>query len=146
MYRVGEINQYTDGYAIVFFKKENIVSDWLPILYPFTIGSKQIWPLNIGTQVHCLMDQYCEEGCIIGAAYNDVDTPPSETNKCVTEIASGVRVEVDSTFGLSKGSDTLKDALTLLIEAVQQIMVIYGNNPDFSKLSQAQTKVNNLLS
>lgn len=46
---------------------------------------------------------------------------------------------------IQKGNDTLKDVLTLMVEAVQQITVIYGNNPDYGKLTQALTKINNLL-
>ena len=46
---------------------------------------------------------------------------------------------------LQKGSDTLKQVLTLVIQAVQQIVVLDGNNPDYVKLAQALTKVNNLL-
>ena len=61
---------------------------------------------------------------------------------------------------LKGGGDTLKelvqlliDAIKLTIEATQQIVVIYGNNPDYSKLiqanftklTQATNKLNNIL-
>lgn len=47
---------------------------------------------------------------------------------------------------MQKGGDSIKDILTLIIDAVTPIAVLYGNNPDYIKLGQAKTKVNNLLS
>lgn len=46
---------------------------------------------------------------------------------------------------VQKGDDTLKQVLTMIVEAVQQIVVMYGNNPDYVKLTEAMTKINNLL-
>ena len=46
---------------------------------------------------------------------------------------------------ISKGNDTLKQCLTLIIEAVQKIVVIQGNNPDYSKLAEATQKLNAIL-
>ncbi|MBS1641541.1 MAG: hypothetical protein JSR11_03600 [Bacteroidetes bacterium] len=48
-------------------------------------------------------------------------------------------------FLLKKGEDTLKQIITLIIQSVQQIVVLYGNNPDYEKLLQALNKTNNLL-
>lgn len=46
---------------------------------------------------------------------------------------------------VKKGDDTLKEALSLIVEAVQVIVVSSGTNPDYTKLIQAQAKINNLL-
>jgi hypothetical protein len=43
------------------------------------------------------------------------------------------------------GDDSLKDVLRLIIEAMQVIMVIQGNNPDYVKLQTALDKLNNLM-
>jgi hypothetical protein len=65
----------------------------------------------------------------------------------------------DTGFLIKKDNDTMKEMIQLMlethqltIEAVQQIVVLYGNNPDYSKLvqgltkkGQALTKMNNLL-
>lgn len=51
----------------------------------------------------------------------------------------------DEGFLIKKNADTLKQILTLIIEAVQVVLVLQGNNPDYVKLTQALTKVNNLL-
>lgn len=48
-------------------------------------------------------------------------------------------------FLIKKGDDTLKQVLTLLVESIQPIVVVYGNNPNYVKLNQALTKINNLL-
>jgi hypothetical protein len=46
---------------------------------------------------------------------------------------------------IQRGDDTLKQVIQLVIEAVQQIVVLQGNNPDQVKLTQALNKLNNLL-
>ncbi len=46
---------------------------------------------------------------------------------------------------LKKNADTLKQIATLIIEAIEPIIIIEGRNPNMVKLAQAKTKVNNLL-
>lgn len=68
-----------------------------------------------------------------------------EVDKYRLSIAQTV-IEQDSTGLLvMKEDDTLKQVLTLLVEAVQKIVVIQGTNPDYPKLTQALAKINNLL-
>lgn len=68
-----------------------------------------------------------------------------EIDKFLLKIGT-VSVDVNATgFELKKGTDTLKQILVLLVEAIQPIVVIYGNNPNYTKLTQALTKINNLL-
>jgi hypothetical protein len=55
-------------------------------------------------------------------------------------------MQVNDKFLFQHGSDTLKQVIQLIIESVQVITVMYGNNPDYTKLTQALTKLNNLLS
>ena len=50
-----------------------------------------------------------------------------------------------SGFLIKKGDDTLKQILTLIVEAVQPMVVIYGNNPVYTKLAEALVKIQNLL-
>lgn len=55
-------------------------------------------------------------------------------------------LETDGNKWTVKNDDAnLKDVFTNIIEAIQVIAVIYGNNPDFAKLAEATTLVNNLL-
>lgn len=61
-------------------------------------------------------------------------------------IVDDVKYEVNADgFLLQKGDDDLREVITLMIEAVQQIVVINGKNPDYVKLQQAKTKAQNLL-
>lgn len=139
LYKVGIVTEYKNGQARVYFEKDNIQTDWLQICYPFSVGNSMVYPLANNTQVHCIMDEFCEEGCIIGASYNTADATPANNNNVVMALGSG------SKYQLKKGSDTLLTALTDLIGAIEPILVIYGNNPDFVKLQSAKTKLNNLL-
>jgi len=46
---------------------------------------------------------------------------------------------------VKKGTDSLKDVFTLMIQAVMKIVVLYGEGPDYDKLTQALTKIQNIL-
>lgn len=48
-------------------------------------------------------------------------------------------------FLVKKGADTLKQVIQLIIEAVQPIVVLQGNNPVYANLTQALTKLNNIM-
>jgi hypothetical protein len=64
-----------------------------------------------------------------------------------------VVVNIDNTLlkvnaegiSISKGEDSLLDVLTLIIDAVSEIMVLYGKNPNYLKLTEAKMKLNNIL-
>ena len=71
-------------------------------------------------------------------------TMVSEVDKVYCKIGN-LEFQLASKFLIKKGDDSIKDVLQLIIEAVQQITVIYGNNPDYAKLGQAETKINNLF-
>jgi phage baseplate assembly protein gpV len=129
------------GEARVFFEEDNLTSDWLQIIYPFTVGNKAHWPIAINSLVGCIMDEHCIDGYILGAVYNTEDRPPIGSLDDVILELSG-----NSKLGIKKGDDTLKQALTLINEAVTQIVVLYGNNPNYTKLLQAQQIINNILS
>lgn len=64
----------------------------------------------------------------------------------VLYIVGTTKYSVDlNGFLIQRGSDTLKQAITLLIESIEPIIIIEGRNPDLIKLAQAKTKINNLL-
>lgn len=48
-------------------------------------------------------------------------------------------------FQISKGSDSIREALELIIESVQAVVVVQGSNPDRVKLQQALIIVKNLF-
>lgn len=48
-------------------------------------------------------------------------------------------------FLIKKGTDNLKDALVTFVEAVENIIVLQGRNPDRIKLAEAKIKIQNIL-
>ena len=54
-------------------------------------------------------------------------------------------IEINEGVLIKRGDDTLKQAMVLLIEAVEKIIVLQGTNPDRIKLAQSKAKVNNIL-
>lgn len=91
IWKDGHVTDYKPGYAKVVFMPDEIESDWLQIVYPFTMGSKTCWPLKVNTQVKCMMADNMVDGVIIGATYNEEDTPPSSASAhvFVTEFEDG---------------------------------------------------------
>ncbi len=69
----------------------------------------------------------------------------SEIEEVITHIED-VQCSINSKGVLiKKGDDSLKEVLSLIIEATNQIAVVIGNNPDYTKLLKATKKLNNLL-
>jgi hypothetical protein len=61
-------------------------------------------------------------------------------------IIGDVAFEINENgFLVKKDDKSLKDLLVLLIEAVEKIVVLEGNNPDYEKLIEAKSITNNLL-
>lgn len=68
-----------------------------------------------------------------------------EYDKWRLKIGTAIIEQNDAGFLIKKSEDTLRDALILLIEGVEKILVLQGNNPDFEKLAQAKVKIKNIL-
>ena len=68
-----------------------------------------------------------------------------EVDKIRFKVGDVVFEQTSEGVLIKNGDNTLKEILKLIIEAVQQIAVIYGSNPDFIKLNQALSKTNSLL-
>lgn len=78
------------------------------------------------------------EGTFFICMYSEVE----ELNLSIETVEMAVNADG---YLIKKGNDTLKEAMVLLIEAVQAIIVMQGRNPDRLKLQQALDKVNNIL-
>lgn len=163
--KYGVVSEVRPGRARVHFDADKFPSMWLPVLRRKSLSDKESWQLEIDEHVVCLMDPSCITGVIIGAIHNKLDVGDNEEaiGKFRKKFSDGTVIEYDKNegkysqivkgssflqdgkFTISVDNDSLKDALTMLIEAVQQIVVMYGNNPDYTKLSQALTKVNNIF-
>jgi hypothetical protein len=59
-------------------------------------------------------------------------------------LRGNVLFRVKEKFEMKVGNDSIKDVLRLVIEAVLQIFILYGNNPAYLKLQQALQKLNNI--
>ena len=61
-------------------------------------------------------------------------------------VIGSVKLEADDAgFIIEKGASSLKELINLVIEAVEQIVVVQGNNPNYNKLIQAKQQLNNLF-
>jgi hydroxypyruvate isomerase len=69
----------------------------------------------------------------------------SEIEEVVNEIGDTMYQMNADGHTIKKGDDNLKQALKLIIEAAQQVMVLYGNNIGFAKLLQANEIIENVL-
>jgi phage baseplate assembly protein V len=109
-YKSGLVADAKPGFARVRFDDlDELVTDWLPVIHLKTQDDKVIWTLDIGEHVACLMDAYMEDGCIVGAIYSQVDTPPvSSKTKFAVRFKDGGLFEYDRSNGsmtiVAKGS------------------------------------------
>lgn len=85
------------GFARVSFDDTEIVSGWLSLPASATKTAKDWRPVEINTQVACLMDEVCEQGIIIMALWSFTDTPPDWANENTTGImyADGTAIYYD---------------------------------------------------
>ena len=95
------------GFARVSFDDVGLPSYWLP-LPSFRTKNVKVWvPLEINTQIACLMDDYCEQGYIVGALWSDTDRPPewADANSMGIQFADDVKFFYDA-----KKSELIIDA------------------------------------
>lgn len=102
MLRLGIISELGSGnnlgFARVSFDEVAMVSGWLP-LPSFGTKTDKIWlPIEVNSQVACLMDDDCEQGCITAVLWSDTDTPPKWANENTIGIqfSDGAKVFYDS--------------------------------------------------
>lgn len=99
-------------------------------------GNKMLLLPKINTEVLVGRIENSNELCVLSV--NEVDK--------VIVIVDNTHYEISADgFLIKRGNDTLKQVVQLIIEAVQQVVVVYGNNPDYVKLETALNKLNNIL-
>jgi phage baseplate assembly protein V len=79
VFRIGIVNMLDAANArlrVVFPDRDQMQSWWLPIVFAKTQADKSYWMPDIGEQVVCIMDEYDEDGAVLGAIYSSVDRPP----------------------------------------------------------------------
>ncbi len=99
MFRVGLVKQQDLQGArvrVAFPDRDQMLSYWLPILFPKTQNDKGYWVPDIGEQVVCLMDEHDEAGAVLGAIYSSADTPPVQSaDKYHMSFKDGASIEYD---------------------------------------------------
>lgn len=99
-------------------------------------GNKLILTPKIGSTVLIGRIEAGDEWVMISA--DEVDK--------ITLVIDEMRIEVDeSGLLVQKQDDSLKDVLNLIIDAVKQIVILQGKNPDYIKLADAKDKVENIF-
>jgi phage baseplate assembly protein V len=61
---------------VEFPDRDGLTSWWLPVLVAKTQNDKSYYLPDVGEQVVCLMDEYDEDGAVLGSIYSDADQPP----------------------------------------------------------------------
>lgn len=102
MLRLGIISEIGEGenagFARVFFDERNFVSGWLSLPSTNTKTVKQWIPVEVNSQVACLMDEWCKQGCIVAVLWSATDTPPAWASKDTLGIqfADGAEIYYDA--------------------------------------------------
>jgi hypothetical protein len=111
------------GLVKVNFDEDQIVSGWLPVVVPSSIGIQYYTDLALNTRVACLMDQYCEDGVVLGAIYDAQNKAAGAEG--VTSIAIGATVyEIsDQGFKIKRAEETLKKLLSDILDEIKNITV-----------------------
>jgi phage baseplate assembly protein V len=82
VFRVGIVkiqDVQTARVRVAFPDRNQLVSWWLPIVTPKSQNDKAYWIPDVGEQVVCFMDEYDEDGAVLGAIYSQVDTTPVQS-------------------------------------------------------------------
>ncbi|MDI3319997.1 phage baseplate assembly protein V [Pinibacter soli] len=80
-FKIGLVSDAKAGFAKVYFKDDDITSDWWPVIVRTSLKDKESWILNANEHVACITDTHCEEGFIIGAIHSNAEPPDSGASK-----------------------------------------------------------------
>ncbi len=99
MYRVGIVKAQDVIRArlrVTFPDRDQMESWWLPVVFPKTQNDKAYWLPDVGEQVICTMDEYDEDGAVLGAIYSSSDpTPVASADKLHWTFKDGATFEYD---------------------------------------------------
>ncbi|MGH7932266.1 MAG: phage baseplate assembly protein V [Candidatus Binataceae bacterium] len=81
---------------VTFPDSDHLQSWWLPVVMSKTQNDKAYHIPDLGEQVVCLMDEYDEDGAVLGAIYSSVDRPPvGSADKWHVTMKDGAAFEYD---------------------------------------------------
>ena len=131
--KFGLVSDVKAGYVKVYFEEDNYVTKWLPVLVRYAMKDKESWFPSINEQVACLLDEYLDEGVILGAIHSDPDPPDSGAadGKFRQVFEDGTFLEYD------------KNAHTLTAN-VQGDATVQANNVTANAQNTATVQTNNI--
>lgn len=127
-FKFGIVSEAKAGYAKVYFAEDSITTDWMPIVFPYTMTDKVSYILNTNEHVACLCDQYLEEGVILGAIHSDPEPPDdgAALGKFRKVFADGTYIEYDKnahTLTANVQGDVNVTAKNINATAIEKISV-----------------------
>ena len=154
-FRVGIVsaqNPATAQVRVTFPDRNQMQSWWLGVVVPKSQNDKAYWIPDIGEQVVCLMDQYDEDGAVLGALYSTVDEPPvNSTDKYHWSMKDGAIFEYDRaahalTVALPRSATLSVSAngAAVAIDASGNVSVAAAGNINF-KTGTYNDSVNNII-
>ena len=102
MFRLGIVSELGTGenlgFARVSFDEVDMVSSWLSLPSSGTKTVKHWQPIEVNSQVSCLMDEDCEQGYVAAVLWNDDDAPPDWATEDTIgiEFADGAKFYYDA--------------------------------------------------
>lgn len=145
IFKDGIVWESKPGFARVHFDEEDteetsgetgFTSDWLPVMYTRTFKDGECWPLEKGEQVRCILDQDCNQGVILGAMFDESNTPGNGA-------ASGMRTiyfEDGTVISYKKGIDTAQGELNADIKGNVTIKASGTLNADITGEATIKSK------
>lgn len=113
----------SQGLCRVEFDEDGITSAFLPVLSPNTKENKYLAMPAINEQVVCLMDEFCEQGVVLGALYSQVDKPTGfNIGESGAVYATGSKIIHKPDGGLEFGASSGKLSLANAFESLAGIM------------------------
>jgi phage baseplate assembly protein V len=157
MYRVGIVKTQDATNArvrVLFPDRDQMESWWLPVVFAKTQNDKMYWIPDVGEQVVCMMDEYDEDGAVLGAIYSTIDRPPAASvDKLHWTSKDGAVFEYDrSVHSLemsipSGGTVAIKaNGASIAIDASGNVVVaaagqiqLAGGGPGIARIGDATT-------
>ena len=82
-----------------FADEDETVSMWIDVTAKSAGQTKTFMMPDLNDEVWCALDAKGEDGCIIGAKYNEQDAPPHESNDDISMVGSFGSIHLDKASG-----------------------------------------------
>jgi phage baseplate assembly protein V len=106
MWRRGIVKQVDAAQAkvkVLLPDEDGLMTDWLPVLVPGTLGLKVYRLPRKESQVVVLLDECGEDGAVLGCLYSKADPAPANAAQLVyMELEDGTKIQVDPVAKLVK--------------------------------------------